>query len=215
MTKITCDIVKDLIPLYVDDVLSSDSKMLVEEHLQSCEMCNDYYNAMNEETLHSLPTEKQEEKVIKKIKKKININRIVTAVSSTCIVALVCGVIFYGICIRESYIPYEESIIYVENGILKTDNNYNIACEYKSAGHEKDLFIYLSTTPYKKMTYSQAAKLEIFHLSNSNEDEEYCNRIYYLPEKYAKQFYNKKSSIIEENYDEIVKEAILIWQSKD
>ena len=37
--KINCDITKDLLPLYVDDVLSRESKNAVEENLQHCPQC--------------------------------------------------------------------------------------------------------------------------------------------------------------------------------
>ncbi len=37
--KITCDIIRDLLPLYAEDLVSEDSKQLVEEHLQDCEPC--------------------------------------------------------------------------------------------------------------------------------------------------------------------------------
>lgn len=32
--KITCNIIEDLLPLYVDDMVSEDSRKLVEEHLK-------------------------------------------------------------------------------------------------------------------------------------------------------------------------------------
>lgn len=34
--KITCNIIDDLLPLYVDDMVSEDSRKLVEEHLKEC-----------------------------------------------------------------------------------------------------------------------------------------------------------------------------------
>ena len=34
-----CDIVKDLLPLYADDVCSGESRKAVEEHLNSCPDC--------------------------------------------------------------------------------------------------------------------------------------------------------------------------------
>ena len=37
--KISCDIIKDLLPLYAEDLASEDTKELVEEHLQGCENC--------------------------------------------------------------------------------------------------------------------------------------------------------------------------------
>lgn len=37
--KITCDIIKDLLPLYAEDMVSQDSKKLVDEHLCTCDSC--------------------------------------------------------------------------------------------------------------------------------------------------------------------------------
>ena len=37
--KMNCDVIRDLLPLYADEVCSEASKALVEEHLQSCESC--------------------------------------------------------------------------------------------------------------------------------------------------------------------------------
>ena len=37
-----CEIIKDLIPLYLDKVCSEDSRKLVEEHLAECSECRKY-----------------------------------------------------------------------------------------------------------------------------------------------------------------------------
>ncbi len=48
MSRIPCNVNKDLLPLYVDDVCSEESKSLVEEHLAGCEECQGYYDALKE-----------------------------------------------------------------------------------------------------------------------------------------------------------------------
>ena len=35
--KITCDIIRDLLPLYAEDMVSQDSKALVDDHLCGCD----------------------------------------------------------------------------------------------------------------------------------------------------------------------------------
>ena len=45
--NISCDIIKDLLPLYHDGVCSEDSKNAVEEHLKHCESCRDELRAMD------------------------------------------------------------------------------------------------------------------------------------------------------------------------
>ena len=37
--KISCDIIKDLLPLYYDGVCSADSKAIIEAHLAQCADC--------------------------------------------------------------------------------------------------------------------------------------------------------------------------------
>ncbi|WP_066638582.1 zf-HC2 domain-containing protein [Desulfolucanica intricata] len=39
MSKISCEIIKDLLPLYYDEVCSSESKKMVEGHLAECSSC--------------------------------------------------------------------------------------------------------------------------------------------------------------------------------
>lgn len=39
MSKITCSVINDLLPLYVDEVISADGSLIVEEHLEQCEFC--------------------------------------------------------------------------------------------------------------------------------------------------------------------------------
>ncbi|XMB85826.1 zf-HC2 domain-containing protein [Mycoplasmatota bacterium WC44] len=43
--KINCKVVEDLMPLYIDEVCSDESKQLVEEHLINCHGCRVKYNA--------------------------------------------------------------------------------------------------------------------------------------------------------------------------
>lgn len=39
MKNISCNIINDLLPLYAENMLSEDSKKLVEEHMEQCESC--------------------------------------------------------------------------------------------------------------------------------------------------------------------------------
>ena len=49
MMKYDCDIVKDLMPLYIDDLLSENSKKFVDDHINSCESCRKYYEKLSSE----------------------------------------------------------------------------------------------------------------------------------------------------------------------
>ena len=43
-----CNVIKDLLPLYVDECCSEESTRLVAEHLDTCESCRKIYNQMRE-----------------------------------------------------------------------------------------------------------------------------------------------------------------------
>ena len=49
--KISCDIIKDLLPLYHDKVCSNDSKTMVEEHLAYCDGCKDELQTIDDAIL--------------------------------------------------------------------------------------------------------------------------------------------------------------------
>lgn len=45
--KISCEIIKDLLPLYHDDVCSLETKAMVEEHLAECNECKNELDIMD------------------------------------------------------------------------------------------------------------------------------------------------------------------------
>lgn len=46
--KIDCDIIRDLLPLYTEELASEKSRAAVEEHLEECEQCRKIYQEMKE-----------------------------------------------------------------------------------------------------------------------------------------------------------------------
>lgn len=56
--KLNCNVIKDLLPLYADQICSEESRGLVEEHLAECQDCTVLLRRMkNEEVENSLETE--------------------------------------------------------------------------------------------------------------------------------------------------------------
>ena len=55
-----CNVIKDLIPLYIDHCCSKESATIVEEHMASCSSCRKYHSDMNAicetQTAYSVPT---------------------------------------------------------------------------------------------------------------------------------------------------------------
>ncbi len=59
--KYNCEIIRDLIPLYIDDVASPSTRLMVDEHLEECEECRKEVSRMrNDEAEQVIATEKEE-----------------------------------------------------------------------------------------------------------------------------------------------------------
>ena len=72
--KVTCEIIEDLLPLYVDNVCSAQSRQAVEQHLQDCEKCrSSFESTLAVPVPHIEPDSPVEDKAIKTGFRKIRI----------------------------------------------------------------------------------------------------------------------------------------------
>ena len=72
-TSLPCDIVQDLLPSYVDGILSDTGASAVANHLQSCKSCQNIYNSMITNDPHQSNSDQQEKEIdyLKKVRSKI------------------------------------------------------------------------------------------------------------------------------------------------
>ena len=88
MREIKCSIIQDILPLYVDEVVSQDTKEMIEEHLVHCEKCQKEYEVMRRELF--IPAENKVS-IFKKINKKWRNKKVkisIVSVFVSCIVFL-------------------------------------------------------------------------------------------------------------------------------
>lgn len=72
--KVTCEIIEDLLPLYVDNVCSPQSRQAVEQHLRACEKCRSALESTQAVPVpHIEPDSPVEDKAIRKGFRKIRI----------------------------------------------------------------------------------------------------------------------------------------------
>lgn len=85
-----CNIIKDLLPSYIDRVCSEDTVKAIEEHIQHCEECKLCLNMMQQtDYVQKLPEEaKKAISPFKKINKKRRI-QVITAIAMTFILTIV------------------------------------------------------------------------------------------------------------------------------
>ena len=69
--KISCEIIKDLLPLYHDGVCSNDSKTMVEEHLAHCDSCKAELQVMDDELpINNVEQHLNEAEAVKKLSRR-------------------------------------------------------------------------------------------------------------------------------------------------
>ena len=144
--KITCDVIQDLMPSYIDGILSEDSKVLVEEHIGTCQECRKMYEIMKEEqgkeqdrirsSVASITgcgagrTENTESNsntgsvsALKKIRKKLLVRRILTAAVAVILTLIAAAAGYNHWYFNEKYMTLEDSGIYVKDNRLYSSNN--------------------------------------------------------------------------------------------
>lgn len=76
MNRKECEIIKDLLPNYIDKLTSRETNEFIEEHIKTCENCKKIYNSMKAEFYYTQEKEETESiNFFKKHKKKLNILR--------------------------------------------------------------------------------------------------------------------------------------------
>ena len=68
MGKISCNVIKDLLPSYVEDICSHESKELVEEHLVGCRECQSLVEMMKETEIVSEKVDDRQIDYMKKVR---------------------------------------------------------------------------------------------------------------------------------------------------
>jgi predicted anti-sigma-YlaC factor YlaD len=107
--KIKCDVINDLLPLYVDDVLSDASRELVNEHIKECESCRKTLENMTGKVSIPVSPElrKEDTKPIKGLKKIVTKWKWLTAVITVLAVLAILFLGFQYINAKQIDIPYD------------------------------------------------------------------------------------------------------------
>lgn len=139
--KNECDIVKDLLFSYNDNILSNASKEFVENHLKECDECKKALEQIQEDSDEK--NSKKELDFLRKIRHKICRKNTIIAVVSVCLIAF----IIFNIQAYKNYQEVSSTIqIYLEDGISDqeleniknkiTEKDSNAQIEYISKQQE-------------------------------------------------------------------------------
>ena len=92
MSNVSCDVIKDILPLYVDEVVSKDTHNIVSRHLDSCDTCRRKFREMKATV--SIPMD-QNATPLKRIKRAWNRKKIILICITliAAVLLMVCGML--------------------------------------------------------------------------------------------------------------------------
>jgi hypothetical protein len=145
--KISCNVIRDILPLYVENMASQDTRDIVEEHIASCEKCKKRLEEMR--TFEEMPVD-TDIAPLRNIQNTLRRNKLQTIIFSV-MVTLVFAVVTMAYLTTPAYISYNEnavSIIEKDDGTVLLNfseevSGFNVT-EYPAA--DKSGYVYDITT---------------------------------------------------------------------
>ena len=108
-----CNLIKDILPLYVEDMVSSDTREFVSEHLEHCAECHAEFERMQKATKFIPDTDPDTDIVpLKRVKRDLFIKRLQT-ICFTAILACAIVTIVFGILTSPKFFPYSDNLLNV------------------------------------------------------------------------------------------------------
>ena len=123
-----CNLIRDILPLYVEDMVSTDTREFVSEHLEHCEACRAEFEHMRKPA-DIIPD--ADIVPLKRIKKELFIKRLQT-VFLTAILACAIVTVLFGILTSPKFFPYSDDLFNVNSG---ADGSITIAFDNKVTGY--------------------------------------------------------------------------------
>ncbi len=142
--KKDCKIIKDLLPLYHEELTSDESNEFIKDHLKICSECNDYSADINDEE----EIDQESTNIINKLQKTIIANKMKSVFVSV-LIALIIGVLFVFSILSPEYLAYDKDKISVSKipssdyVLLELDNG---ATEYEIEQEEENIYTIITWT---------------------------------------------------------------------
>ena len=219
--KYPCEIINDLLPLYIDDICNEKSKEVVCNHLSSCEKCKQNYEKMKGVDNIMKNNNSEDLKVadsLKNIRRKIFRNKIFVSILTIVIIAFVIfgvGIIMENI---EKVIKYDNNIIVTkvnreDKGVCleaEMTGNLMISTTQKRVEIEKDgekeinIYFYSETNALEDLLANNKTTSHYF-IAPINEDNDIDNVYYYTGD------YSNLEEMTAKELDKVNQNATLLW----
>ena len=172
--KKECKIVQDLLPSYIDNLTTKETKDYIDEHLEKCQECKKMLEEMKKDLNLNIPKkDNREVKYIKKFNRKINILKLII---------LLAIVVFIIITARKVIII--SSLSKKAEDIINTENYHTITYSYRLEDYSKTEVFSLGNKKKIIMTQVKGNKVNKITMfakkceTTNKENDKYIANIY-------------------------------------
>lgn len=224
-----CNIIKDLLPLYLDKVCTAETAQAVEEHLASCPACRSLLDEMRQESVVPEPVQvraRQEANVLRGVKRKFSMRRR-RSVLAVVLAALAAMAALTAVSDVEKPIPYREGLVTAK---LAADEAFDLYLNGKNYASFWEVFreteggyaIYFCFTQTLKSASTPVlgekghicignAQMSDFRTVNYQvPDSQYINAIYYL--EASQEEYLDLPQMSDPEFAQAAQDAVLLWE---
>ena len=148
--KKECNIIRDLLPNYIEKLVSDDSKDFVEQHLVKCRECNEILNEMNSQIIIEDAKVQNDDKIelkkINKVRKKISIHT-----SVICFGSIIIGMFILILTLRSLHTYIFLKNVYLKYNQINQTSNYRLTVQtiyknYKENSIPKEIVLLVFDT---------------------------------------------------------------------
>jgi hypothetical protein len=181
--KISCDVIRDLMPAYVDGTLSNDSKILVDEHAAFCAECRAYLEDIRIPESEQAKDRKEQAGSLRKIKNKLmRRNVMIIIITIICLAVCITGFCAYDI-FHPAYMASNQVGLEVKNvsgqDALYSNKPYGCANYYHKG---KILFVYCTNTVTNRWISGISDRGSNVMMCGLNDE---YDAVYYIPRSVA------------------------------
>ncbi len=217
--KYPCEMIQDLLPLFLDGVCSEESKKAIEKHLSECSACKEFYAAMREADgmeidTHNADRERQKAASFQAVKKKLFRKQLLAAAAAVIalvLIALAAVGILKG---TVEIVEYEDniSVSMVDGdlvGRLRGSQETYVKIKRITStvdGQEENyLFFYVSDTKWDALTTSSKVFSE-YTLCPVDKGADQIDAVYYFTGDYT-----DIESMGSEELQKVIDTSELLW----
>ena len=160
-----CNVIKDILPLYAEDMVSTDTREFVSEHLEHCTECHAEFERMRNSTKF-IPDIDTNIVPLKRIKKDLFIRRLQT-IFFTAILACAIVMIAFGVLTAPRFFPYSDDLFYV---VESPNGNIIVTFDDKVTGYSctKEFHDETGTEVYRVNAWTTTWDLYLSNRGNQN-----------------------------------------------